>query len=224
MLLWFWLAVSLGVYGYRLWRRATKRSTAGRDGATLDDVVIAPPIAPRSADTAPVVPPAPIPPAPVPPAPIVTPPTTPTPTMAPGPPSSPVAGDQTGRSGLFAPAAATRLPDATNERPTVADLLEGISLPCDLSPIVDTGRALDPYRVAFVTNRATPAEVGAGLGDELERLGFSLATVSDTELEATKDGGRVVVTLHPNPSTVTFGAAPAFPNLPSGSVVVEFHT
>jgi hypothetical protein len=149
---------------------------------------------------------------------------TPAPQPAPPPSQSP-SDDQSGRSGFFAPSAPPRpTSDATTARPVVADVLQGISLPCDLSPIVDTGRALDPYRVAFVTNRATPAEVGAGVGDELERLGFSLATVSDTELEATKDEGRVVVTLHPNPSTVTFGASPAFPNLPEGSVVVEFHT
>jgi hypothetical protein len=116
-----------------------------------------------------------------------------------------------------------RLP-GNDERPVVADVLQGISLPCDLAPLVDPGRVFDPCRVAFVTDHATPSEVGAGLGDELERLGFSLATLSDTELEATKDDRRVTVTIHPDPSTVTFGAAPAFPNLPAGSVVVEFRT
>jgi hypothetical protein len=215
-LLWLWLLVSLGVYGYRLWRRVAKRSGTDHDGATLGDEMRAAPIAPRAADTAPVVPSPPL----------AAPPAIPTPPPQPSPPPSRSrADDQGGRSGFFAPSTPSRpTPDATTARPVVADVLQGISLPCDLSPIVDTGRALDPYRVAFVTHRATPAEVGAGVGDELERLGFSLATVSDTELEATKDEGRVVVTLHPDPSTVTFGAAPAFPNLPEGSVVVEFHT
>jgi len=228
-LLWLWLLVSVGIYGYRIWRRVTRRTAdgggaGGADAAGGVDPVVAdrPPtaapaerIAPPSpatthrTDTVPVIPPSPT--------------ASPPPTPAPATPD-PASPTVDGRRGLFAPSSAGRMSDDAGPRPTVADVLQGISLPCDLAPIVDTDRPVDPHRVAFVTDRASPAEVGAALGDELERLGFSLSTVADNELEATRDDGRIVVTIHADPSTVTFGAAPAFPSAPRDGVVVEFRT
>jgi hypothetical protein len=97
-------------------------------------------------------------------------------------------------------------------------------MPCDLSPVIDPDRVFDPYRVAFSTNTATAAAVGAGVGDELERLEFTLASTSAVQLSATKHGQRVVVTIHADPAAVTYGDGQAFRNMPPGSVVVEFQT
>ena len=97
-------------------------------------------------------------------------------------------------------------------------------MPCDLSPIIDPDRVFDPYRVAFSTNTALAAAVGAGVGDELERLEFSLASTSANQLSATKAGQRVLVTIHADPEAVTYGDGQAFRNMPAGSVVVEFQT
>lgn len=142
------------------------------------------------------------------------------------------------RSGLFAPTPKVGTPGGSDPttgttaefgegselRPTVADALSGIAMPCDLTPVVDTGRRLDPYRVAFTTDTSPAAEVGAAVGDELERLGFALASTASNQLAATKDGTRVTVTIHTDPSTVMIAEAPAFPSARPGSLIVEFQT
>jgi hypothetical protein len=132
------------------------------------------------------------------------------------------------RSGLFA---STSQPPTTTDdanapsdetRSTVAAMLSGVSMPCDLVPIVDADAVVNPYRVAFSTHTAPAADVGAAVGDELERLGFALRSVTSNQVEATKDEQRLTVTIHADASTATVADAAAYPNLPPGSVVVEF--
>lgn len=135
-------------------------------------------------------------------------------------PEEPAAAPSAGRSGLFAPTHAAVAPEAP--RVTVAEALSGIDWPCDLAPLV-TG-APDPYRVAFVTRGVPAEEVGAALGDELERLGFTLASVNDTTAKATRDGTEVQVVIHPDGSRVLRGGERAFPTANAASVVVEFST
>lgn len=123
------------------------------------------------------------------------------------------------RGGFFAPADA----DEPTPKP-VSELVAGISMPCDLSPLVDESSAVDPQRVVFITNGTTPAKVGAGVADELERLGFTLRTDGDTELIATRDDDRLLVTLHPDPVADRVDGERLFPTATRGSVVVVFHT
>jgi hypothetical protein len=144
--------------------------------------------------------------------------------IAAGPGSAGSAGDTDGpggsvRGGLFAPA------DAEEPAPKpISELVAGISMPCDLSPLVDESNAIDPQRVVFITSGTTPAKVGAGVADELERLGFTLRTDGDTELVATRDGDRLLVTLHPDPVADRVDGERLFPTATRGSVVVVFHT
>jgi hypothetical protein len=126
-----------------------------------------------------------------------------------------------GRSGVFARPAGG--PDAPPPRAPVAELVAGIALPCDLVPLV-TGDELDPHRAVFATTAHDATEVGAALADELERLGFSLRTVGDTEAVATRAGAELRVRIHdPGPHADRDGR-PLFPTAPRGGVVVELTT
>jgi hypothetical protein len=89
-------------------------------------------------------------------------------------------------------------------RPTVAEALRGIDLPCALVPVVDGD---DPettagYRVVFTTRAATRRGVSAGLADELERLGYEVVdhpageSGEDRELQASRPGATLVVVVH----------------------------
>lgn len=229
-LFWLWLLVALGVYAYRIWRRITRGPAKERPGE--DELAgAAAPVVPTP--TAPA--PAPAPPAPSPPAadaPAPRPDARPEPHHV-APAASPSRPATTGaRSGLFAPRTAAAddrpsgiaPPQGGEARPTVADALQGIVMPCDLTPVVPAGRHLDPYRVAFSTDAHAAPEVGAAVGDELERLGFALESTTDRQLRATKGDTVVTVTLHTDPSSVTIAEAPAFPNLKPGTVVVEFQS
>lgn len=203
-LFWLWVLVSLSVYAVRIWRRVNRRST----GAAAPVVPDAPstPLAP-----APVAPPAP-------------------PLAAPEAPAAPVDPVASARSGLFTPAP-RRAPAidgdsraVARDRPTVADALAGIEMPAGLTPVVSNQPFVDPYRVAFTTTTATPEQVGAALGDELERLGFAVASVSDHEVEASREGTRVRATIHVDPTTLTVAGAPVITHPVPGTVAVTFET
>jgi hypothetical protein len=106
----------------------------------------------------------------------------------------------------------------------VAELVQGIVMPCGLSPVVATDRPIDPYRVAFSTDTAAAEVVGAEVGDELERLGFSLTSTATNRLMATKDGEQLTVTLHTDAASLTMGDTRTYPTIPAGSVLVEFQS
>lgn len=107
-------------------------------------------------------------------------------------------------------------PPAAPVRATVAEALAGIALPCELAPLTGTEALPDPRRLVCFTDRAPAESVGAAVGDELERLGFTLRPVSATALVAARSGTELTVTVHPTPE--------AFPTAPPGSVVVVFST
>ena len=105
---------------------------------------------------------------------------------------------------------------------SVAEALAGIQMPADLIPLtmVDTHR-LDANQIALVTEGHPAEEVGRGIADELERLGFVLTPVGDQELLAERAGDKLKVVIHPKPSLVSAGGGPAFPTAGIDSVVVE---
>ncbi len=59
---------------------------------------------------------------------------------------------------------------------TLADILAGVRLPWNLLPTVDQAREPSNDRVVLMTDGVEPAEVGADVADELERLGFTIST------------------------------------------------
>jgi hypothetical protein len=217
-LFWLWLFVAVAIYAYRIWRRIGRGSPpspadADGDGDAPSDLIRSarPTTAGREPTVAPAHPPA-----------------------APPVPDVERTPEPGARSGLFASAPRSGAPGAADvrsaddspseARPTVAQALTGISMPCDLTPVVDTGRLIDPYRVAFTTETSPAATVGAEIGDELERLGFDLTSTAANQLVATKPDTRVTVTIHTDPSAVMIAEGPAFPNARPGSLVVEFQT
>jgi hypothetical protein len=98
-------------------------------------------------------------------------------------------------------------------------------MPCGLTPVVDgTVSIPNPFRVAFLTTAASAAEVGAGIADELERLGFVLSTSTPTELLARRDGVEMRVVLYPSPAAAKRGLDPIFPAAPTGAIGLELVT
>ncbi len=147
----------------------------------------------------------------------------------PVPPAMPIG--TSARAGFFSATPAAAGPEggpgaeAPASRPTVAEAVRGIAMPCGLAPVVDGSSSIpNPFRVLFLTTTAPAAEVGRGLADELERLGFSLATTTPTELVARRQGAELRVVLFPSPATVTRGLEVMFPAAPPGSVGVELST
>jgi hypothetical protein len=150
------------------------------------------------------------------------------PASASDPASEPTDDLDSGRSGFFATRPSSSITtDATAAtgaaRPTVAEALEGIVMPCGLTPVVDGSSAHpNPYRVAFLTTDADGPTVGAAIGDELERLGYVLTTPAATELLARRSGAELRVILYPTPSRATRGLERVFPVVPDKSVGLEF--
>jgi len=125
------------------------------------------------------------------------------------------------RAGFFASGATDEGPSAEPAKP-VAELLAGIQLPCGLAPVMSPEGSFGPHRVAFSTPDHGPAAVGREVGDELERLGYSLHSTGDTTLEARKGNQVLSVTLHPQAKTAAEDGARMFPHVPAGSVAVVF--
>jgi hypothetical protein len=119
------------------------------------------------------------------------------------------------RRGVFARQAPTHRP--------VADAVAGIVMPCGLVPLV-TGTTVDPRHVVFATSDHDAGTVGAALADELERLGFTVRSLTDTEAVAVKPDAEVRVTVHPAARRAEADGVPRFPTAPPASVVVELAT
>ena len=110
-------------------------------------------------------------------------------------------------------------------RPTVVEAIRGIVMPCNLAPVVDGSVSIpNPFRVAFLTADADAVTVGAAIGDELQRLGFTLTTPAATELLARKPGVELRVMLYPTASAARRGLDLIFPAAPANAVGVEFTT
>jgi hypothetical protein len=125
------------------------------------------------------------------------------------------------RSGFFAPepvaAGAPTEPSAT-----LAEAVSGMRWPHDLAPIVaDQIPAVLDRRVVFSTTSADATEVGRALADELEQLGFSVESVSETVAVARHGADAVELTLWPSARDATIAGERRFPTVDEASVVVE---
>jgi hypothetical protein len=132
--------------------------------------------------------------------------------------------DPPARTGLFAAGSGTDRA-AERMRQPVARVLKGIAMPDELAPVINVDASdLSGLRVAFSAVGADPSRVGRAVGDELERLGFTLQSLSDTQLGAQRDDDELVVTIYTDPARVQRLGTPAFPALPAGAIVVEFES
>jgi hypothetical protein len=113
-------------------------------------------------------------------------------------------------------------PPTIGRRATVADVVQGITLPYDLAPLTTLVERPDVGdRVAFWTDRAPAEVVGAAVADEFERLGFTIEPVGSDTMRVTRDGQVLMARLHESPGLANVGGVPAFPSVPPNSVVLE---
>jgi hypothetical protein len=101
------------------------------------------------------------------------------------------------------------------------DLLAGIEWPCGLGPVTGADEpGGDRYR-ALVTADVPPDDVGAAMGDELERLGFRLHSLSDDEVVARRGEDLLSLRLHPDATEAEPGGRSPFPGAAAGAVGIE---
>jgi hypothetical protein len=144
---------------------------------------------------------------------------TPSATTPPAPPAPAVGA--TGALGTIFDAAP---PTGSTRRP-IAELVSGIDLPCDLTPLVGAERRSGARdTVAFVTRTSDAPTVGRAIGEELRRLGYDLTPRTETEVTARRGDDWLGAAVHADGSKVERGDRPAFPGAGRGGVVVELWT
>ncbi len=102
---------------------------------------------------------------------------------------------------------------------TLAEALEGISLPVGLVPVVN--ERVDPRNMLFSTSGHPPEAVGTGLADEVERLGFRIQPVDDETIQAVKEGTDLEIRIHPDIERARMRVGASLATLPESSVVVQ---
>ncbi|MEZ5226511.1 MAG: hypothetical protein R2710_07520 [Acidimicrobiales bacterium] len=112
-------------------------------------------------------------------------------------------------------------PDA-DTTPTLAHLLAGIAIPGDLVPIVAQGAAANEYSSTMISRQRPAHEVGAGIADELERLGYALEPIGLATLRATRGGDVLTVEIDPEPARPDDRGVVRFPTAAPNDVIVEF--
>jgi len=111
---------------------------------------------------------------------------------------------------------------STSREATVADRVSGIRLPHDLAPLTTMApRLAAGDRVAFWTDRAPVEVVGPAFADELERLGYTVASLDPQSLAATRNDDHLMVVIHPDGPAARVDGQLAFTSVPEHSVVIE---
>jgi hypothetical protein len=124
------------------------------------------------------------------------------------------------RGGLFAPES----DDTVRESLEVSVALQGIAMPCELSPTTTANEGDDPYLAAFVTTGFSPRTVAAQLADELERLGYAIHTERENIAVATRADAELRVEIVEDAATARQEGARRFPYVPNGSVAVVINS
>jgi hypothetical protein len=221
VLFWIWVLVALGVYSYRLFRRATQGPKAKRQASDVEgETGAAGGVLGRLGKSSPP---------PLPEGPIEArlpqslqnqPPPAPDDDSAAMPEGG---GADVAPAGARADASATgpgspgaAEPTAVPRPTTLAEALHGIRMPADLLPVVQAGEPglIDGRRARFGATGTNIPTVAEALGDELRRLGFAVdgldtigsaragltATRGDTAVSASisidDDSGAVIVELN----------------------------
>jgi len=93
-------------------------------------------------------------------------------------------------------------------------------MPCELAPLMGSG-PLDPREVMFFTDGHEPSTVGAGLSDELERLGYTITPLDDRSIRAERGQDLVQARMVSSELTSEDVMRDLHPSAPSGALVVE---
>lgn len=105
---------------------------------------------------------------------------------------------------------------------TVAHLLAGFAMPRDLTPIAPAGGTPSDQATSLISRDREAYDVGTNIADELERLGYALQPVGETQLLATREEEHLSVMIDPEPHETAPQGARRFPTANAGDVVVEF--
>jgi hypothetical protein len=109
------------------------------------------------------------------------------------------------------------------DRPRVhslADAVAGISMPCDLAPLMGAG-PLTPREAAFFTTGYPPSTVGAALSDEFEHLGYEITPLDDRSIRAVRGPNAIEARLLGHELTTPEVMRELHPSAPADALVVE---
>ncbi len=142
---------------------------------------------------------------------------------APAPPVPPhvVEGTPTAAGSTPTPASPVPDPPAAPAPRTLATVLVGVRLPCDLLPTPDALHPPSDDRVTLLTDAAEPPTVGGAIADELERLGFEIAPDGDDEAVAIRGEDTIGMKITSEAFDATVGNGRRFPEATATSVALE---
>ena len=110
--------------------------------------------------------------------------------------------------------------DGASAAQTLADAMSGIRMPAELAPLM--GDTPDPRHMLFATFGATPLQVGTGLADELERLGYEITPVDERTITATRADAEIDVRILPDRDAAQAALGTTSMTVPEDAVVAEF--
>ncbi len=103
---------------------------------------------------------------------------------------------------------------------TLIDMLDGIELPYDLTPV--TVAVEDPDRhLIFLTTHSNAEEVGTRFADEMIRLGYEFSPVGLDQAIASRNGDMISMTIVPEAANVDEGNGPRYGAAGQGDVALE---
>jgi hypothetical protein len=142
----------------------------------------------------------------------------------PGPADAAPAADEPREPTVTAPPSRslfTRESSRTGRGATIATVLDGIRMPCDLAPLMG---GIDDFdrRATFFTVGYPAEAVAPEIADELERIGMEFKALTENTAVARRDDVQVRVAVHAVGLALNGVADPTYPTAPEHSVVVEF--
>lgn len=121
------------------------------------------------------------------------------------------------------PSPVAKTQPADNSEPAILQLLDGASLPFDLTPV--TGRIAEPDRHVILLSPHGDAEaVGTAFADELTRLGYTIDPDGLDQAKASRGDDVLMLKISPDAGTRGSGAYRRYPTAGDTDVAIEIWT
>lgn len=135
----------------------------------------------------------------------------------PPPPPTPLSPDHS------SPPSGATTPEAAGSPSDLAELFEGVELPCDLAPVSMTGEpGINCSLAVFATSKDHRPVLSAALGDEFTRIGCRVTWVDNSTAQVRRGSHNAVVTIYDHPADHTNAdGSPAFPTVGPSQLVVK---
>ncbi|MEM7326965.1 MAG: hypothetical protein AAF531_28030, partial [Actinomycetota bacterium] len=118
------------------------------------------------------------------------------------------------------PAAQPAPAAASSDQPRILDLLDGVTLPFDLTPL--TARIADPEtHIILISPHGDAAEVGTAFADELVEQGFAIEPAGFDQALAVRAGETLSMRISPEAGTITEGGQLRYPSVNDTDVAIE---